>query len=179
MKRQIRFGNSVLSYNVVKTKRRKTSEIRVDENGVEVRAPLLKNDSEIKKMLENKKRWIFKKQLEFSDLHNKGTKFKSHTTKYLEKRVWGLASKTGLIPSKVVIKELKNRWGSCTKGGVINLNSALAKAPTQVIDYIIIHELCHLRIRDHSRKYWNLLSKFMPNYEFHKRWLDFNGKIIL
>ena len=65
MKDKIRFGNSTITYSIVKSKRRKTSQIIVDAKGVVVQTPLSKKDSEIKKMVSNKKEWIFKKRLEF------------------------------------------------------------------------------------------------------------------
>lgn len=76
---------------------------------------------------------------------------------------------------KRIIKTLRNRWGSTTKDGIINLNSDLRKAPKDVIDYIIVHELCHLKVREHSQKFWRLVLRFMPNYYEKKRWLDKNG----
>ena len=81
----------------------------------------------------------------------------------------------GVLTSQVVIKNLKNRWGSLTKNGVLNLNLNLIKAPENVIDYIILHELCHLRIKEHSHHYWDLLHKFMPNYLDKIEWLKMNG----
>ena len=62
---------------------------------------------------------------------------------------------------QVVIKNLKNRWGSAINHNVINLNVNLLKAPESVIDYIILRELCHLKIKEHSHQFWNLLHKFM------------------
>jgi predicted metal-dependent hydrolase len=73
------------------------------------------------------------------------------------------------------MKNLRNRWGSLTKQGVINLNLNLIKAPEDVIDYIILHELCHLKIKEHSYHYWDLLHKFMPNYQDKIEWLKVNG----
>ena len=146
MKDKIRYGNSVIEYTVIKSKRRKTSEILVDGTGVEVRTPLIKKDSEIKKMVDDKKQWIFRKHLEFSDKIKKQKirKTKTLSNKHLENRTRKLASKIGVVPSKIVIKKLKGRWGSSTKNGVINLNIALTKAPSKVVDYIIIHEvLCN------------------------------------
>jgi predicted metal-dependent hydrolase len=58
----------------------------------------------------------------------------------------------------------------------INLN--LVKAPQNVLDYIITHELCHKKIPNHSNKFWNLLLQVMPNYPHYKKWLDLNGKVI-
>jgi len=177
MKDKIRYGNSVIEYTIVRSKRRKTSEIRVDGSGVEIRTPLIKKDSEIKRMIHDKKHWIYKKHLEFSDKIKKQKlrKTKVLTNKYLKNRTWKIASKIGVKPSKVVVKKLKDRWGSSTKNGIINLNSALKKAPSKVVDYIIIHELCHLRVREHSKRYWNLVHKFMPKYQNQIDWLKENS----
>ena len=181
MKSKIRYGNSVIQYTVVKSKRRKTSEIRVDEKGVEIRTPFYKKDSDVQKIIHDQKQWIFKKQLLFKD--RKKQRKKLYKTKlkddYLEKRAQKLASKIGLKPSKIVVKSLKNRWGSTTEKGVVTLNSNLLKAPKDVIDYIIIHELCHLRIRGHSFRYWNLVRNFIQNYEDKIVWLEANSKQIL
>jgi len=67
MKSKIRYGNSVIQYTIVKSKRRKTSEIRVDENGVEIRTPFYKKDSDVQKIIHDQKHWIYKKQLLFKD----------------------------------------------------------------------------------------------------------------
>jgi predicted metal-dependent hydrolase len=177
---RIRYGNSVISYTVVKTKRRKTSEIIVNEKGIEIRTPLTKKDSEIKQLVDDKKKWIFKKKLEFSDKRRKKIpKTKTISANDLETRTWKLASRMEVKPSKVMIKKLKDRWGSSTKHGVINLNSALLEAPLKVIDYVIIHELCHLKIKEHSHRYWNLVHKYMPRYNYGKQWLETHGMKIL
>jgi len=181
MKSKIRYGNSVIQYTVVKSKRRKTSEIRVDEKGVEIRTPFYKKDSDVQKIIYDQKNWIYKKQLLFKD--RKKQRKRLYKTKlrdtYLEKRTQTLASKIGLKPSKIIVKSLKNRWGSATEKGVVTLNSNLLKAPKDVIDYIIIHELCHLKIKNHSQRYWNLVRKFMPYYQAKITWLDANSKSIL
>jgi predicted metal-dependent hydrolase len=74
------------------------------------------------------------------------------------------SKKMGVSVKSVTIKNLRNRWGSLTKRSTININSNLLKAPDDVIDYIILHELCHLRIEGHSHHYGDLLHKFMPDY---------------
>jgi predicted metal-dependent hydrolase len=78
-------------------------------------------------------------------------------------------------PKRIVIKNLKNRWGSITKNNTINLNVNLLKAPEDIIDYIIIHELCHLNIKGHSYYFWNYLSKFSPDYKKKIDWLRRNA----
>jgi len=177
---KLRYGNSVIKYNIVKSKRRKTSEIRVDDTGVEIRTPITKKNSEIQEIINNKKQWIFKKQLEFSDRKKrKKFKTKTKTPEYLESRTWKLAEKIGVKPKKVVVKNLKSRWGSAGKTGTITLNLALTKTPPRIIDYVIIHELCHLKISGHSRRFWNLLSTYDKNYEKKIMWLDISGKVLV
>jgi predicted metal-dependent hydrolase len=82
-------------------------------------------------------------------------------------------------PKKIIVKNLKNRWGSATKEGTINLNYNLIKSPDEVIDYIIIHELCHFLIKDHSHRYWNLLKPYVKDYKRKIEWLEVNGKHLL
>ena len=175
---KLRYGNSVIKYNVVKSKRRKTSEIRVGEDGIEIRTPITKKNSEVQDIINEKKQWIFKKQLEFADRKKRKFKTKTKTPEYLVKRTWKLASGIGVTPSKIVIKKLKSRWGSAGKTGTITLNLALTKTPPRIIDYVIIHELCHLKIKGHSTRYWNLLSNFMPNYKQKIKWLEVNNEYI-
>ena len=82
-------------------------------------------------------------------------------------------------PKDWQIKKLKNRWGSVTKNKKIILNVNLIKTPENIIDYIIIHELCHLKIEGHSHNFWNLLHKFVPDYNERIKWLELNSKNIL
>lgn len=78
-------------------------------------------------------------------------------------------------PTRITIKSLKGRWGSTRKTGEIILNANLMKAPSKVIEYVIIHELCHLKIKEHNQKFWNLVSKHSPKYQEHTKWLEVNG----
>jgi len=82
-------------------------------------------------------------------------------------------------PNKIVLKKLKNRWGSVTKKGNINLNINLIKTPESVIDYVILHELCHFKVKGHSFKFWNFLKQFVPDYNERIDWLSLNGPNLL
>lgn len=177
MIKKVKYGNSVIQYDLIKSKRRKTSQITVTTNGVTVRVPQTKTSLDVKNMLEGRLQWIFKKQLEFRNRKKQRAEQLKiiHRESFLEKRVNILASKIGVTPSKIVIKSLKGRWGSATENKVITLNSSLLKAPKKVIDYVIIHELCHLKIKEHSPRFWNLVGKHMPKYEESVKWLEVNG----
>jgi predicted metal-dependent hydrolase len=228
LKGKIQYGKSVIKYDLVKSKRRKTSQINVDQSGVVIRVPYSKQDSEIQNILQEKAQWIFKKQLEFKDkkkqqeknlyktllphfgeniplqiktqqkddsvsyskgkfvISLKGNYSKHKITKlynqwilqkaekYLVSRAKTLSSKTNLKPSGISVKSLKGRWGSATSKGIITLNSNLIKTPKKVIDYIIVHELCHLKVREHSRIFWNLVAKYDKDYFKKEKWLENN-----
>jgi predicted metal-dependent hydrolase len=237
---KLNYGTDVIEYTVVKTRRRKTSEVIVDKNTVEVRTPLDKPDHEIEQVVRNKAAWISNKQKEYRemDLHiMKPTFGENSTLPYLGKdypfktlsqeknsirfidgefiitlstsrsknptacdierlyehwlmktarpifmnKVKSYSEKLGIENvEKISIKKLKNRWGSMSKNGrTINLNVYLLKASEDIIDYIVLHELCHLKIKEHSHHFWDLLHKFMPDYQEKIDWLNINGNNLI
>lgn len=76
---------------------------------------------------------------------------------------------------KVTLKYMNSRWGSCSSKGNINLSVRLLFAPEAVIDYVILHELCHLLEMNHSPRFWNLVEQAMPNYASAEKWLKQHG----
>jgi predicted metal-dependent hydrolase len=90
-------------------------------------------------------------------------------------RVRQLAPLVGVEPGEVAVKELGYHWASCGAGGVMNFHWKTLMAPQSVIDYIVVHELCHLRHRDHSDAFWNEVDKVLPRYRERKEWLRVNG----
>jgi len=98
---------------------------------------------------------------------------KAHTL--FKKKVKHYSKELEVQPNCMLIKKLKNRWGSTTKDSVINLNVNLLKTPSDVIDYMVLHELCHLKIKEHSYHFWDLLHRFMPGYQEKIYWLQING----
>ena len=80
--------------------------------------------------------------------------------------------KYGVTPSSLYIQEMENRWGSCTPKGKIILNAQLIKVPRPCIEYVITHELCHLVHPDHTKAFWELLQKEMPDWERWKNKLE-------
>ena len=84
----------------------------------------------------------------------------------------------GLVPSAVRIKEHKHLWGSCSSKGAINLNWRLILAPEPVFEYVVVHELCHLRERHHQPAFWRLVGEVLPDYEAQRRWLRAHGQLL-
>lgn len=82
-------------------------------------------------------------------------------------------------PKKILLKKLKSRWGSATHRNIINLNIHLLKAPLHVIEYVVLHELSHLIERNHSKRFWQIVSENMNDYKSKIRWLKVNGPYII
>lgn len=93
----------------------------------------------------------------------------------IARRMTLFSRKVGVIPGKVLIKNLGYRWASCLKNGDLHFHWKCMMAPATVIDYIVVHELCHLRHRDHSAAFWNEVDKVMPDYRERKEWLRVRG----
>jgi hypothetical protein len=83
--------------------------------------------------------------------------------KYLVERLDKLCNRNGFKYNRVFVKNQKTRWGSCSDKNNINLNVNLVRLPDELIDYVILHELVHIRIKNHSRRYWEELSKFVED----------------
>ncbi len=82
----------------------------------------------------------------------------------------------GVHFAQIHIKDQKSRWGSCSGRGNLNFNWRLIMAPEPVCDYVIIHELCHLRFMDHSADFWQLVESLCPHYKQYRNWLKENGE---
>lgn len=89
-----------------------------------------------------------------------------------------LAERHGLAVSRVSVRNQRSRWGSCSPTGHICLNWRLVLMPDAVRDYVLIHELMHLRRLDHSRQFWRLVAHACPGYESARRWLRENRRTL-
>jgi predicted metal-dependent hydrolase len=93
-------------------------------------------------------------------------------------RLQALASQHGLAVDRVTIRNQRSRWGSCSRRGVIALNFRLVQMPPAICDYVLLHELMHLRQQNHSRRYWRLVEAVCPDYREAERWLRTEGKAL-
>ncbi len=104
--------------------------------------------------------------------------YKKSGVEVLKKVIHEQSLRMNLFPKKLSFRAQKTRWGSCSSEGNISMNWKLIFAPPEVLEYVVIHELAHLKHQDHSQKFWNLVQQFSPDYKEHKNWLRENSKDI-
>lgn len=100
--------------------------------------------------------------------------FRKQASLHLPERVSAWATRMSLHPRSVSIRGQRTRWGSCSASGAINLNWKLLAAPEHVIDYVVIHELAHIKYLDHSAKFWGLVAEHCPEWKSARDWLREN-----
>jgi len=88
------------------------------------------------------------------------------------------ASQIGVSPSRISLRDQKTRWGSCSSRGSINYNWRIIMAPPEVLDYLVIHELCHMLHPNHSAAFWTEVDRWNPNCLSQRRWLRLNGTLL-
>lgn len=175
-------------YNVeVRRSKRKSAAIKITADmQIVVFVPLYVSDNEIEKMVISKSKWIDKHMLKVQSTIDERSKLEKITfeqvkeladqaVEYIPKRVKYYAEKENFVYNKITIKNLVSRWGSCSTKGNLNFNCLLMLTPDYVIDYIVVHELCHLREMNHSEKFWAEVEKIMPDYQRAELWLKQNG----
>ncbi|MED1602414.1 SprT family zinc-dependent metalloprotease [Alkalihalophilus marmarensis] len=96
-------------------------------------------------------------------------------SKKINERLHIYSEKMNVSPLKLQLKEQKMRWGTCTPEGAIYINWRVTMAPISIIDYLLVHELAHLKHQNHSKDFWQLVRSILPDYEERKEWLRVNG----
>ena len=100
--------------------------------------------------------------------------YKSHAENRLGEKTKRFAKIIGVKPSSVTVKDYKSRWGACSISGDISFNWRIILAPHSIIDYVVIHELCHMLEHNHSSKYWKHVERYVPNWKECREWLKHN-----
>jgi predicted metal-dependent hydrolase len=182
--------------------RKPVRHARINVNEKQVVKLIIPNnfsEDEIKRLIEQKRNWIeeklsvFKNEeilsidlpkahiLYLGEAHPKPKSdiekwYRKQAKNYLSKRIDFLSKKHNLKYNKLFIRDSFNKWGNCSKENNISLNWRLIKAPAEVIDYVILHELCHTVILKHTQVFWLKLSTVCPNYNEQANWLKKYGK---
>jgi predicted metal-dependent hydrolase len=93
----------------------------------------------------------------------------------LKERVSHWGARMGLKPGPVALKEWRRRWGECHPDGALKFNWRLILCPPAVIDYVVVHELAHLKVPGHNPRFWAVVAKVLPDYAARRRWLNREG----
>jgi hypothetical protein len=102
--------------------------------------------------------------------------YKERALEIISERVRQYSQQYGFTPKQVKISSAKTRWGSCSSNGTLNFTWRLVMAPLEVIDYVVAHELAHLRVKNHSSKFWKEVESIYPEYKKQRKWLRENGE---
>ena len=165
---------------------RKTISIQINPEKVTVRVPLKMNQNEINEFLESKRNWIEKHLKSVSEkqklLQNTEPYSEEEIKKFIAKakevitpKVEFFAPKIGVEYNRITIRCQKTRWGSCSSKGNLNFNCLLVLLPDEIINSVIVHELCHIKQMNHSAKFYAEVEKFFPDYKRCHTWLKQNG----
>jgi len=100
------------------------------------------------------------------------TLYRRKARERFEDRADHFAAEMGVEYAEIEVRNQRTRWGSCSTSGTLGLNWRLMMAPPEIIDYIMIHELAHLRVSAHSDEFWSLVGECAPNYQRHIEWLE-------
>lgn len=174
-----------VQYSIIRSNR-KTISIQIQPDGkVIVRAPKRMRIEEIKRFVESKAGWIEKhlsnltaqEQQKLTDQELRALREKARTL--VTERVQFYAPLIGVTYNQIAIRAQHTRWGSCSSKGNLNFNCLLALVPPEVLDYVVVHELCHRKELNHSDRFWNEVGKILPDYKDRKKWLKDNGSNLI
>lgn len=173
-------GNLLMKVKIVRSNR-KTIAIQIAQDlSVTVRAPYYVSREEIDRVLQKKESWILENIEEIKKNHvgepeeltrAQIDELGDRALRYIPNRVIHYAVEMHVRFGKVTIRNQKTRWGSCSSNGNLNFNCQLMRMPPEVIDYVVVHELCHLKEMNHSKAFWEEVEKVMPDYRIHREYL--------
>jgi hypothetical protein len=104
--------------------------------------------------------------------------YKARALRVLSERANLLAARHGFHFEKIRISSARTRWGSCSSRGTLSFTWRLVMAPLEVVDYVVIHELAHLKIKNHSAQFWGEVARLMPGFKTSRDWLKKNGRLL-
>lgn len=181
--------NYSLPYTIIKS-RRKTYSITIDDDcNIIFRVPYRADNKDIMKVADEKSHWIIthylkiqkrkaaKPRSDLSDIQRAALeqRYMDAARSYIPKRVAYFNTMTGGTYNRISIRSQKTRWGSCSSKGTLSFNWRLMLAPPAILDYVVVHELCHLKHMNHSAEFWNAVEKVFPDYRNARKWLKEHG----
>lgn len=188
---ELNINGVVIPYTLVKSSHRRSIAIQIGVGGkMTVRCPYHMGKWIVDGFLREKQDWIYKHYTEavgkaddsnsHSPIHTNEdpalvNKHKKYARKIFEAKVAYFQQFTGGEYTSITIRDQKTRWGSCSGRGTLSFNWRLILAPTEILDYVVVHELCHLTHMNHSKEFWGLVGSVIPDYKARRKWLKENG----
>ena len=167
---------------------RKTLAVQIRADGTVIaRAPLRMPKERILGFLSEKASWICTQQGRMQEREKmrqqacihldaaQEKELRERAKAVLAQRTAYFARQIGVTYGRITVRDQKTRWGSCSQTGNLNFNFRLILAPLEVLDYVVVHELCHRRQMNHSAQFWQEVAQVLPDYRERKAWLTENG----
>ena len=180
-----------ISCRLIRSDRRSLGlEIRkIPEGGAEllIRAPRRMKIAYIEWFINEKERWITEKYLaalvekprpQMMEIPEYVTEqwIRTEGAERFQQKTAFWAARMKVTYGRITIRNQKTRWGSCSQAGNLNFNCHLAEMPDEILDYVVVHELCHRKQMNHSRLFWAEVEKVLPDYQIRRKWLKENGR---
>lgn len=165
---------------------RKTISAQIKNDGIYVRAPRAMSDREVQAFLESKRKWLEAHLRQREAYLASVEQVQPYTREeiealadcalsYIPPRVAHYAKLLGVTYGRITIRNQRTRWGSCSSDGNLNFNCLLMEFPPEVIDSVVVHELCHRKHMNHSPQFYAEIDRVFPNYKQCRQWLKENG----
>ncbi len=178
-----------IEYTVIRSARR-TLALEVNERGILVRAPRFASNAQIERFVRANADWIDRrlKKLELRKIQADEAgilteaeidSLKKQARDVISKRVDYYAGILGVSYGRISIRCQKTRWGSCSRTGNLSFNCLLMLSPPEVLDSVVVHELCHRKEMNHSARFYAEVRRAMPDYDRWNRWLKKNGPLLM
>ena len=169
---------------------RKTLSVQIKNGELIARAPLRMKEKDIYAFIDSKKTWIEKHLASSEEAKKALGEIQPFTKEELKelvvkakliipKRVEHYAPLIGVTYNRITIRSQRTRWGSCSSKGNLNFNCLLVLFPPEVIDSIVVHELCHRKHMNHSPQFYAEIDKVFPEYKKWHKWLNDNGRLYM
>lgn len=184
---KVKIDDNLISVHLVNKKAMKHCYLRIiNKQVIQIRANNFFDINDAKKLLEDKKEWIKKALAKFEKnslqddeflyfgtvqklsshkIKNLDKFYREEIEKYIPHFVEKYSKLMDLYPSEIKYRKNKRTWGSCNSKNALNFNILLVKYPIEIMEYIVIHELAHIKHKNHSKSFWNLVYKYCPNYK--------------
>jgi predicted metal-dependent hydrolase len=195
---QSRDGKQSLVCTVVRSKRKSYGIVVDEEARVFIRIPLRGSMTIARNLVREKGDWIFEKvalqekrkqqreehevqrNSDYTPQQREGLekRYREAAKEYIPKRADYYADLLGVSYERIRVAEQKTRWGSCSSKGTLSFNWKLMLAPPKVLDYVVVHEVCHIKEMNHSPRFWKLVEELMPDYKEYRKWLKENGSTL-